>query len=125
MAKFIVAAHRNQDVGEWTGIRFATECNGVFNAVQCETIGLLCFKLDANHAGYLDKAFPFGKRVSVAFPECSEDIFEAHQCMAFERYTAAMFHIGRAMETTVRKVAKKMGTKSKDRDCVAAKSDGS
>lgn len=47
--------------------------------------------------------------MSAAFPERTEDIFEAHQCVALERYTAVMFHLGNAMEIAVKRVAKKMG----------------
>jgi HEPN domain-containing protein len=57
---------------------------------------------------YLDKSKLFGDAVSTAFANCIEDIAEAHQCFAFERYTASMFHIGRAMELAVKAVAKKM-----------------
>jgi len=57
---------------------------------------------------YLDKPFPFGTGVSVAFPNVIEDVAEAHQCFAFGRYTAAVFHLGRAMELVVKRLAKKM-----------------
>jgi HEPN domain-containing protein len=57
---------------------------------------------------YLDKSNAFGEAVSLAFPGSVEDIAEAHQCFAFGRYTAGMFHLGRAMELAVRRLAKKM-----------------
>jgi hypothetical protein len=57
---------------------------------------------------YLDLPFPFGKHVANSFPECSEDISQAHQCFAYEQYTAAMFHLGRAMEIVVKRLAKRM-----------------
>jgi len=60
---------------------------------------------------YLDKSMPFGEEVSSAFPSCTEDISECHQCFALERYTAAMFHLGRAMELVVTRLAKKMSIK--------------
>ena len=61
---------------------------------------------------YLQKETPFGKAVAQAFPECSEDISEAYNCFAFGRYTASMFHLGRAMEIAVKRVAKKIGVKA-------------
>src|SRR5262249_9790458 len=61
---------------------------------------------------YLDKPTPFGSGVSVAFPEISEDISEAHQCFAFGQYTATAFHVSRAMEIVVRRVARKMRAKA-------------
>lgn len=51
---------------------------------------------------------PFGPSVAVAFPTCSEDIEEAHECFAFGRYTASMFHLGRAMEIAVAATAKRL-----------------
>jgi len=110
--KFLDSARRNMDYGDWTGIQFSEKCLAVFSAIQCETMGVMCFKLDADNAAYFDKQAPFGKFVAAAFAECAEDISEAHQCVALERYTASMFHIGRAMEIVVKIVAKKMGVKT-------------
>ena len=57
---------------------------------------------------FLDKGAPFGEAVCAAFPACVEDIAEAHQCFAFGRYTASMFHLGRAMELGVKRFAQEM-----------------
>ncbi|MDR3404212.1 MAG: hypothetical protein P4L99_17065 [Chthoniobacter sp.] len=57
---------------------------------------------------HLDKKTPFGAYVERAFPICTEDLEESHQCFAFGRYTAAMFHLGRAMEAATELTAKKM-----------------
>ena len=65
---------------------------------------------------YLDWPFPFGKAVTESFPDCSEDIGEAHQCFAFGQYTAAMFHLGRAMEIAVKKLAERIRTSKPARD---------
>jgi hypothetical protein len=65
---------------------------------------------------YLDSPFPFGKHVSESFPECSEDIFECYQCFGFGQYTAAMFHLGRAMEVAVKRLAKRMRVPKPVRD---------
>jgi hypothetical protein len=51
---------------------------------------------------------PFGERVAKIFPKCSEDIEEAHKCFGFARYTACAFHIGRAMESACKRLAKHM-----------------
>lgn len=60
---------------------------------------------------FLNKRVPFGENVSKAFPNCVEDIEEAHQCFAFGQYTATAFHISRVMEVVVRIVATKMRVK--------------
>src|SRR6266496_2835127 len=65
---------------------------------------------------YLDIPFPFGKHVSESFPECAEDICECYQCLGWGQYTAAMFHLGRAMEVAVKRLAKRMGVKKPARD---------
>lgn len=64
---------------------------------------------------YLDKQLPYGKAVATVFP-CSEDIAESHQCFALGRYTASMFHLGRAMELAVKRLAKKMQIPNLPRD---------
>jgi hypothetical protein len=65
---------------------------------------------------YLDKPQPFGKYVEKAFPDCSDDLAEAYQCFAFERYTASMFHLGRAMELATKKFGKKIRAVTPGRD---------
>jgi HEPN domain-containing protein len=57
---------------------------------------------------YLDNPVPFSTAVADAFPNAIEDVAEAHQCFAFGRYTAAVFHSGRAMELVVKRLAKKI-----------------
>jgi hypothetical protein len=58
----------------------------------------------------------FGNDVDSAFPEISEDIEEAGKCIALERATAAVFHLGRAMERTVSILATKLKIPSPDRE---------
>jgi len=65
---------------------------------------------------YHGKNSLFGQAVVAAFPEASEDISEAHECFAFERYTASVFHLGRAMELATEKLAKRMHVGRPDDD---------
>jgi hypothetical protein len=65
---------------------------------------------------YHGKSALFGELVAVAFSECSEDISEAHECLAFERYTACVFHAGRAMELATARLAKRMRVGKPDDD---------
>jgi hypothetical protein len=110
--KFLSAASLAVFPPVWTGLQFSERCLAVFSAIQCETMGVFCIKIGDQNTAYLDKPLPFGQAVATALSECSEDIEEAHQCIAFERYTASMFHIGRAMELAVKRVAKKMGVQA-------------
>ena len=52
---------------------------------------------------------PFGDAALVAFPEAAYDIEEAAKCLVFERWTAAVFHLGRAAEIATVTFAKKAG----------------
>lgn len=111
ISKFLDSAGRNLAHGDWTGAQFSEKCHAVFSAIQIETTGIICLKMGAVNSPYFNKHSPFGKFVAAEFSECGEDIAEAHQCIAFERYTASMFHLGRAMEVAVKKVAKRMRVK--------------
>jgi hypothetical protein len=51
----------------------------------------------------------FGKNVAIKFPELVEDISEAGNCFALDRFTACVFHLMRVMEKGVQKFADKMG----------------
>ncbi len=50
----------------------------------------------------------FGKDVANKFPELVEDISEAGNCFALDRYTACVFHLMRVMEKSVQKFAAKV-----------------
>ena len=65
---------------------------------------------------FLDKKHPFGEPAAKGFSECTEDIDEAHKCFAFERYTACVFHLGRAMERATHKLCKKVTGKTPSKD---------
>lgn len=58
------------------------------------------FVLPAASANLYDQAQPlFGEAVDQAFPSSAEDIREAGRCMAVGRWTAAVMHLMRALET--------------------------
>jgi len=65
---------------------------------------------------YWNESRPFGDAVACAFMECSEDISEACNCFAFERYTACVFHLGRAMEQATARLAKRLKVGRPDDD---------
>ena len=87
--------------------------DAILNAADVELKSVKFIHASNDMVAYLDKTNPFGKFVAKAFPECSEDIAESHECFAFARYTASMFHLGRAMEISVKRTAKKMGVTSR------------
>ncbi len=66
--------------------------------------------LQTKHSHYMaeDISF-FGHDVEDAFPAASEDIAEAAKCLALQRYTAVVFHLMRAMESAIQKLAGHLG----------------
>lgn len=70
----------------------------------------LVLVLSSNHVDYLRNTEPpFGEEVENAFPKASEEIHEATMCLMFQRPTAAVFHLMRAMELSVQRLAEKLG----------------
>ena len=85
---------------------FAAE---ISNRLRDELEGRLLLVISPQHAPLFEQPNPlFGAEVEAAFPEASEDISEAGKCLALGRGTAAVFHLGRAMETAARIVAAKL-----------------
>lgn len=64
---------------------------------------------DGNAAYLTSDDPPFGKDVDDAFPKASEEISEAAKCLALKRSTAAVFHLMRAMELAVQRLAEVLG----------------
>ncbi|MGO8763195.1 MAG: hypothetical protein ACLP2P_05345 [Desulfobaccales bacterium] len=58
---------------------------------------------------YNPKESIFGNDVANKFPELVEDISEASNCFALDRYTACVFHLMRVMEKGAQKFADKVG----------------
>ena len=55
---------------------------------------------------------PFGTDVAQRFPAAAIDIDEASKCLAFERYTAAVYHLMRVAESAVILICKRIGYNS-------------
>ncbi len=60
----------------------------------------------------------FGENVEYKFPQVSEDISEAGKCIALNRYTAAVFHLMRAMEAALKVLGIKLNVTVVDKDNV-------
>lgn len=73
-----------------------------------ELQGVKFLRATAGMEKYLGVKHPFGEIVKKAFTDCYDDLYEAHQCFALERYTACVFHLGRVMERSAAKLAKKL-----------------
>lgn len=53
--------------------------------------------------------------VQCVFADAATDILQSSQCIAFERYTAAVFHLMRVLEHGLRDMAQRFGIKFDDR----------
>ncbi len=70
----------------------------------------LVLVFDSKHIEYVRSGEPlFGYEVENVFPKASEEITEAALCLAFSRPTAAVFHLMRAMELSVQRLAEALG----------------
>ena len=76
----------------------------------------LVLVFDTNHAEYLRSSEPpFGREVDDAFPRAASEISEAAKCLAFQRPTATVFHLMRAMELAVEALGNALGKELKDK----------
>lgn len=70
----------------------------------------LMFVIDTQYSEHLySEAPPFGSIVDDAFPKAGSEISEAAKCLALQRPTATVFHLMRAMELAVQKIADNFG----------------
>lgn len=108
---------RGQVVGDGSLI---IEKNNAERVVQCldslkisflvQMQNKLVLIFGSRHAHYLyDDAPAFGVEVDDAFPTAAAEISEAAKCLAFQRPTATVFHLMRAMELAVQKLAERLG----------------
>lgn len=68
------------------------------------------FCIEKTRIKYYEAEEPqFGKQVEAKFPAMSEDISEAGKCLAFDRPTAAVFHLMRVMELALQRLGTELG----------------
>jgi hypothetical protein len=67
-----------------------------------EMQGRLLYSIGLDKQALVTDSDLFGKQVTVAFPSATFDIEEAGKCLAFERWTACVYHLMRVMEIGLR-----------------------
>jgi len=65
--------------------------------------------IETNKKSLLQDKNLFGEQVAIAFPSTIGDIEEAGKCLAFERWTAAVFHLCRVAEIATVIISKQVG----------------
>lgn len=90
--------------------RLETALEGVRNNFLIQMNSKLVLVFNSGHAEYLKSDEPpFGRAVEDAFPKAAGEISEAAICLAFQRPTATVFHLMRAMELAVQRLADTLG----------------
>lgn len=70
------------------------------------------FCIERDKESFLLEKDSFGAMVTSAFPSATIDIEEAGKCLAFERWTASVFHLSRVAEIAAVSIGKRIGYQS-------------
>jgi HEPN domain-containing protein len=77
----------------------------------------IVFITNSRHTKYMTNDDPpFGRIVDDVFPTASEEIWEAANCLALSRPTACVFHLMRAMELAVQRLANRLDITKVERE---------
>ena len=79
----------------------------LFGRLFDETQSLVCFSIELNKRHFISGHNLFGEQVAQAFPSAEQDIKHASTCLAFEEWTACVFHSMRVLEIGLNILAKK------------------
>ena len=91
---------------------FKTRCLDLLHGIEDELHSLVLFSISPDKQYLITDAYLFGGKVSAAFPSAREDIEEAGKCIAFDRWTAAVFHLSRVAELATVSIGKRVGYES-------------
>lgn len=83
---------------------------------EVELQGRQFLYISPESAPFYEKKAAFGSGVEKAFPDAAEDIENAGSCLAVGQGTACVFHLMRAMEVAVRKLAKRLSITTHPKD---------
>mgnify|MGYP001585324592 CR=1 FL=1 len=76
------------------------------------------FYVEKDRQQYLANENLFGEQVAKAFPSAEADIQDAGRCLAFNRWTASVFHSMRVLEIGLNALAKELNDTARA-DCYA------
>jgi hypothetical protein len=88
---------------------FGNALKDLENRIEDEIKRRSFFFVPPERAKFFETEYPFGKQIKNRFPKLTEDISEASKCLGAGRFTASVFHLMRALETAVRRLAKRLG----------------
>ena len=91
----------------------AEKLHSLMNRIQDEVSLRTLFMLSDRETKLFSDLEPFGPEVGSKFPDCQFDLEEASKCLALNRGTASVIHLGRAVEIALHRLASKIGAKFK------------
>jgi hypothetical protein len=97
--------------GYCEAVGLPNELNHILDSLMHDLEQSRYYKLDADLEDYFERANLFGDSVREKFPSAAPDIEEAGNCLATNRYTAAVFHLMRVVEWGLRALAVHLGIK--------------
>jgi hypothetical protein len=81
----------------------------ISSVIHSELSARLFFHIHPNKARYFEPVELFGKEVGLQFASAADDIAEAGKCLACDRSTAAVYHLGRVVEIGLKALAAHLG----------------
>ena len=87
----------------------AGRCDHLRERILDELKTKLYFSVPSAYKLVFDQEHPFGPKVSNKFSKSVRDAKEAAKCLALSQPTACVFHLMRAMESAVKRLAKRLG----------------
>jgi hypothetical protein len=105
-----ILAHLEQSKPDLTELR--QQSHELVQRVQDEANLRLFFSIPVDRQRFFTEQELFGNSVAEAFPSAASDIEEAGKCLAFERWTSAVFHLSRIAETALITIARRIGYQS-------------
>jgi len=87
--------------------RLKTDLIRLYKRFEDELQDRRFFYVSPEYARYYGQESAFGPGVEEKFPEAAEDVENAGDCLALNQGTACVFHLMRAMEVVVRRLARR------------------
>lgn len=89
-------------------VEFRNSFRSLSQRIEDELEYRLFIFITPGQAKLYEEEHPFGTEISNKFLDLVEDITEASKCLGFNRFTAAVFHLMRALEVVVQKFANRL-----------------
>lgn len=92
-----------------TPSQLANACRYLRDTFYDEVKGRMFLQIEPEKANLALEPNHFGTEVTRAFPSTAWDIEETARCLAFDRWTAAVFHLGRVAEIALVAISRQVG----------------